>query len=45
VGNFVAMDCLPKEIEGKQLYSPAKNAREEEMRKRLKTLWKEKYGY
>jgi len=44
-GNFVAMEFMPKEIEGKQLYSPAKNAREEEMRKRLRTLWKDKYGY
>ena len=44
-GNFVEMEFMPKEIEGKQLYSPAKNAREEEMRKRLRTLWKDKYGY
>ena len=44
-GNFVAMEFMPKEIEGKQLYAPAKNAREEEMRKRLRTLWKDKYGY
>lgn len=44
-GNFVEMEFMPKEIEGKQLYNPAKNAREEEMRKRLRALWKEKYGY
>ncbi len=44
-GNFVAMEFMPKEIEGKQLYSPAKNAREEEMRKKLRAMWKEKYGY
>lgn len=43
--NFVAMEFMPKEIEGKQLYSPAKNAREEEMRKKLRTMWKDKYGY
>ena len=44
-GNFVAMEFLPKEIEGKQLYSPGDNVREQEMRKRLRMLWKEKYGY
>jgi len=44
-GNFVEVEFLPKEIEGTQLYSPSKNAREEEMRKKLRAMWKEKYGY
>jgi len=44
-GNFVEMEFMPKEIEGKQLYNPAKNAREEEMRKKLRAMWKGKYGY
>jgi putative ATPase len=44
-GNFVDMEFMPKEIEGKQLYNPAKNAREEEMRKKLRAMWKGKYGY
>lgn len=44
-GNFVEMEFMPKEIEGQQLYNPAKNAREEEMRKKLRAMWKGKYGY
>jgi len=45
VGNFAEMEFMPDEIKGVTLYQPGKNAREEEMRKRLKTLWKEKYEY
>lgn len=44
-GNFVDQEFLPDEIKGTKLYDPGKNAREEEMRKRLKAMWKEKYGY
>lgn len=44
-GNFVQQEFLPEEIKGTQLYDPGNNAREEEMRKRLKAMWKEKYGY
>ena len=44
-GNFVQQEFLPKEIKGTKLYDPGKNAREEEMRKRLKAMWQEKYGY
>ena len=43
--NFVAMEFLPKEIEGTKLYDPGNNAREEELRKFLRTRWKDKYGY
>lgn len=44
-GNFVQQEFLPQEIKGTKLYDPGSNAREEEMRKRLKAMWKEKYGY
>ncbi|MEQ9169328.1 MAG: replication-associated recombination protein A [Fulvivirga sp.] len=44
-GNFVDFEFMPEEIKNKKLYDPGKNAREEELRKRLKTLWKDKYGY
>lgn len=44
-GNFTDMEFLPDEIKGAQLFSPGKNPREDEMRKKLKTQWKEKYGY
>jgi putative ATPase len=43
--NFVNMEFLPKEISGRKLYDPGHNARENELRQRLKYLWGEKYGY
>lgn len=43
--NFAEMEFLPEEIEGTKLYEPGKNAREEELRKFLRTRWKDKYGY
>ncbi len=44
-GNFVNMEFLPDEIKGTKFYEPGNNAREEELRKYLRSLWKEKYGY
>ena len=44
-GNFSEQEYLPKEISGTAFYEPGKNAREEEIRKHLKNLWKNKYGY
>lgn len=44
-GNFVEFEFMPEEIANTTIYKPGKNAREEEMRKRLKVLWKDKYGY
>jgi len=44
-GNFANHEFLPEKIKGTKLYEPAKNAREEEMRKQLRAWWKEKYGY
>jgi putative ATPase len=43
--NFSPQEYLPKEIAGKKFYDPGKNAREEELRKFLKGLWKDKYNY
>lgn len=44
-GNFVTQEFLPDEIKGAKLYDPGENAREKEMRARLKSLWKNKYEY
>jgi len=44
-GNFSLQEYLPKEIAGTKFYEPGNNAREEELRKFLKGLWGEKYGY
>jgi putative ATPase len=44
-GNFADQEFLPDEIKGTSFYDPGKNPREEELRKFLKSLWKDKYGY
>jgi putative ATPase len=44
-GNFVNMEFLPDEIKGTKFYEPGNNAREDELRRYLRSLWKEKYGY
>lgn len=44
-GNFSAQEYLPEEIAGTTFYEPGKNAREEDLRKFLKSLWGDKYGY
>ncbi|MHA4845561.1 replication-associated recombination protein A [Flavitalea antarctica] len=43
--NFSAQEYLPDTIAGSRFYEPGKNAREEELRKYLRALWKEKYKY
>lgn len=43
--NFSEQEYLPDELSGTTFYHPGKNAREEELRKYLKTLWKDKYDY
>ena len=44
-GNFVDMEFLPEQLKGTKLYDPGANARENELRKRLKTYWGNKYQY
>lgn len=43
--NFSPQEYLPEEIKGKKFYTPGKNQREEEIRRQLNNLWKDKYGY
>lgn len=43
--NFSAQEYLPSDIAGSKFYDPGRNAREEELRRYLKTLWGDKYGY
>jgi putative ATPase len=43
--NFSPQEYLPEKIAGTKFYDPGKNAREEELRKFLKNLWKDKYNY
>ena len=44
-GNFADLEFLPDKIKGTKLYDPGKNPKEEEIRKKMKAYWKEKYGY
>jgi putative ATPase len=44
-GNFVKDNYLPEEIKGTKFYEPGSNPKEEELRKRLKGLWKDIYDY
>ena len=43
--SFTEQEFLPDKIAGRKLYDPQSNARENELRARLKHLWKNKYGY
>jgi putative ATPase len=43
--NFSQQEYLPDALAGHAFYNPGKNAREEELRRYLKNLWKDKYGY
>jgi putative ATPase len=43
--NFVDLEFLPDNIKGKKFYEPQNNAKENEIRNRLKLLWKNKYNY
>jgi putative ATPase len=44
-GNFTEQEFLPDKLSGTAFYNPGKNPREEELRKFLRSLWKDKYGY
>jgi putative ATPase len=44
-GNFSNQEYLPDELAGTKFYDPGNNARENEIRKRLKQLWGDKYQY
>jgi putative ATPase len=43
--NFTPLEFLPEEISGTKFYEPGNNARENDLRKWLKGLWKGKYNY
>ncbi|MGM0636603.1 MAG: replication-associated recombination protein A [Bacteroidota bacterium] len=43
--NFAEEEFMPEEIKGQRLYEPGNNSKEQQIRKRMQLLWKEKYGY
>lgn len=44
-GNFIAHEFLPEEIKGATFYHPGNNAKENNLKNYLKSLWKDKYDY
>ncbi len=44
-GNFIDDNFLPGDLEGHKLYDPGDNAREMEIREKLRQWWKTRYGY
>lgn len=44
-GNFAEQEFLPDQIKGTRFYDPGNNPREDELRKFLRSRWKDKYGY
>lgn len=44
-GNFAEQEFLPDALSGTVFYAPGENPKENEMRLRLRNLWKTKYGY
>lgn len=44
-GNFKEQEYLPDELSGTKFYNPGNNVRENELRKHLQNLWRNKYGY
>lgn len=44
-GNFAAQEFLPEAMSGKKFYDPGDNPAERKLRERLRSLWREKYGY
>jgi putative ATPase len=43
--NFTEQEFLPESLSGTTFYEPGKTPREDELRKYLRHLWKDKYGY
>ncbi|HEY0676770.1 MAG TPA: replication-associated recombination protein A [Chitinophagaceae bacterium] len=43
--NFSEQEYLPEKLSGTAFYEPGNNAREDELRRYLKKLWKDKYNY
>jgi putative ATPase len=43
--NFTDLEFLPEKIKGRKFFDPGQNQRENEIRQRLRSLWKDKYDY
>ena len=43
--NFIEQEFMPEDLKGTKVYEPGKNSREDDIRKRMKIFWKDKYKY
>lgn len=43
--NFADQEFMPQKLAGSLIYDPGNNPRENEIRLRMRSLWKKKYGY
>ena len=43
--SFVDLEYMPEEIKGVKFYEPGNNATEQKITEKMRTLWKDKYGY
>ena len=43
--NFADLEFLPDKIKGRKFFEPGQNRREDEIRQKLRSLWKDKYDY
>ncbi|MCF8307790.1 MAG: replication-associated recombination protein A, partial [Bacteroidales bacterium] len=44
-GNFVQQEFMPEKIAGTMLYQPQNNPKEQDIQKRLKNWWRDKYDF
>lgn len=44
-GNFIQDNFLPESLKGTIFYEPGKNSKEDELRKKLASMWRDIYGY
>lgn len=44
-GGFSGQELMPEALSGRVFYQPGDNAREQQLKAQLRSMWKEKYGY
>ena len=44
-GGFSGQELMPEALSGRVFYQPGDNAREQQLKTQLRSMWKEKYGY
>lgn len=44
-GGFSGQELMPEALSGRVFYQPGENAREQQIKAQLRSMWKKKYGY